>query len=67
MGTKISWNALKAVLPSDLYSCAGIPSAPGFLPLFISPMAVLTSSTLGGKAFEQRLLRYLLLCFLVDL
>ena len=38
------------VVPSALYSSAGVPSAPGVLPLFISIMAVLTSSSLGGRS-----------------
>ena len=50
MDTRMSWNVLKAVVPSALHSSAGISSAPGVLQLFISFMAVLTSSTLGGRS-----------------
>ena len=55
MDTRMSWNGLKAVVPSALYTSAGIPSALGVLPLFISFMAVLTSLTLGGRSrFSSR-------------
>ena len=50
MDTRMSWNALKAVVPCAFYCSAGISSAPRVLPLFIFFMAVLTSSTLRGRS-----------------
>ena len=50
MVDRISWNALKAEVPSVLYTSARIRSFPGALPQLICFMAVFTSSSLGGRS-----------------